>query len=108
MLAGDTEAFQVFEKWKNAPSNAFGSKNNSGVISDQDKARYSLIYTELMQVAENARTKVNKPDNIELKSMNYLHQYGSRGHRPVDGWVSLCGVGSEDFAKMPQVYLIAS
>lgn len=108
MLASDPEAFQVFDKWKNAPSNAFGSKNNSGVISDQDKARYSLIYTELMQAAENARSKVYKSDNIELKSMNYSHQYGSRGHRPVDVWVSLCGVGSEDFARMPQVYMIAS
>jgi len=108
VLSGDPEAFQVFEKWKNAPSNAFGSKNNSGVISDEDKARYSLIYTELMNAAENARSKVNKPDSIELKSMNYSHQYGSRGHRPVDVWVSLCGKGSEDFARMPQVYMIAS
>jgi hypothetical protein len=108
MLAPDPNAFDVFALWRDAPVNAFGSKNNPGVISDQDKARYSLIYDELMQAAEVAKLSISNPETIELKAMNYSHQYGSRGHRPVDVWVSLCGAGSEDFARMPQVYMIAS
>jgi hypothetical protein len=108
MLASDPNAFEVFALWRDAPTNAFGSKNNLGVISDQDKARYSLIYDELMQAAETARLSLGNPETIELKTMKYSHQYGLRGHRPVDVWVSLCGAGSEDFARMPQVYMIAS
>lgn len=108
MLTSDPTAFEVFARWSEAPANAFGSKNNPGVISDQDKARYSLIYDELMQAAEAARSNLSQPETIDLKSMNYSHQYGSRGHRPVDVWVSLCGAGSENFARMPQVYMIAS
>lgn len=108
MLAPDQAAFEVFAKWRDAPANAFGSKNNPGVISDQDKSRYNLIFDELMEAATTAKMGLAKPETIELKSMNYSHQYGSRGHRPVDVWVSLCGAGSEDFAKMPQVYMIAS
>jgi hypothetical protein len=108
MLAPDQAAFDVFAKWRDAPANAFGSKNNPGVISDQDKSRYNLIFDELMEAATTAKMGLAKPETIELKSMNYSHQYGSRGHRPVDVWVSLCGAGSEDFAKMPQVYMIAS
>ena len=108
MMTSDPSAFEVFARWRDAPANAFGSKNNPGVISDEDKARYSLIYDELMQAAKAARSNLSQPETIELKSMNYSHQYGSRGHRPVDVWVSLCGADSEDFARMPQVYMIAS
>jgi hypothetical protein len=108
MLKSDPEAFDVFAKWRDAPTNAFGSKNNPGIISEQDKSRYNLIFDELMKAAEVAKASLVEVDTIELKSMNYSHQYGSRGHRPVDVWVSLCGAGSEDFARMPQVYMIAS
>ena len=108
MLRDDPYAFEVFVRWREAPANAFGSKNNPGVISDQDKGRYGLIYDKLMLAADTARSSLTDPDTVEIKSMNFSHQYGSRGHRPVDIWVSLCGKGSEEFARMPQIYAIAS
>ncbi|NIZ11107.1 HNH endonuclease [Pseudooceanicola sp. HF7] len=108
MLNDDRAAFEVFAKWRDAPANAFGSKNNPGVISEQDKARYTLIHDELVEAAEAARSSLAAPETVEIKRMNYSPQYGSRGHRPVDVWVSLCGAGSEEFARMPQIYAIAS
>jgi len=108
MLRNDPSAFEVFALWRDAPANAFGSKNNPGVISVQDKGRYTLIYQELMNAAEAAKSSLADPTTVEMKSMNYSPQYGSRGHRPVDIWVSLCGTGSEEFARMPQIYAIAS
>lgn len=108
MLEKDPKAFSVFEKWKSAPANAFGSKNKSGVIPEEDKARYGLIFDELMQAAEFAKSTLVHPETVEVKSMNFSYEYGSRGHRPVDVWVSICASGSDAFAKMPQVYLIAS
>ncbi|WP_405110931.1 HNH endonuclease [Phaeobacter sp. BS52] len=108
MLKGDQAAFEVFAKWRDAPANAFGSKNNPGVISEQDKARYTLIHDELVEAAEAARSSLPVPETVEIKRMNFSPQYGARGHRPVDVWVSLCGTGSEEFARMPQIYAIAS
>ncbi|MDM7930527.1 HNH endonuclease [Tabrizicola sp.] len=108
MLNADPSAFEVFSRWKDAPANAFGSKNNPGVIPAQDKARYTLIYNELMSAATAAKASLAKPDTTQIKSMNYSSEFGSRGHRPVDMWVSLCGAGSEEFARMPQIYAIAS
>lgn len=108
MLESDPSAFEVFARWREAPANAFGSKNNPGVITDQDKGRYTLIYNELMQAAQVAQSSLADPETVEIKAMNYSPRYGSRGHRPVDVWVSLCGSGSEEFARMPQIYAIAS
>lgn len=108
MLKDDRAAFDVFTKWREAPANAFGSKNNPGVISDRDKARYTLIHDELVEAAVAARSSLKDPKTVEIKRMNYSPQYGARGHRPVDIWVSLCGTGSEEFARMPQIYAIAS
>ncbi|MDE4142663.1 HNH endonuclease [Phaeobacter gallaeciensis] len=108
MLQSDPSAFEVFARWRDAPANAFGSKNNPGVISDQDKGRYTLIYDELMKAAQVAKSGLSNPESVEIKSMNYSPKYGSRGHRPIDLWVSLCGTGSEEFARMPQIYAIAS
>ncbi|PYG32257.1 HNH endonuclease [Pelagimonas varians] len=108
MLSTDPSAFEVFSRWKDAPTNAFGSKNNPGVLPERDKEKYTLIYQELMGAAEAAQANLTKPESVEIKSMNYSPQYGSRGHRPVDVWVSICGAGSEEFARMPQIYAIAS
>ncbi|MDO6455607.1 HNH endonuclease [Celeribacter halophilus] len=108
MIEADPSAMQVFARWRNAPTNAFGSKNRPGVIPTEDKKRYSLIYNELMHAAQSARDKLSDPSLVEIKSMNYSHEYGSRGHRPVDIWVSICGANSEAFARMPQIYAIAS
>ncbi|WP_406736853.1 HNH endonuclease [Thioclava sp. GXIMD4215] len=108
MIEADPSAMQVFERWKNAPTNAFGSKNNAGIIPDEDKAKYSLIYDELMSAAHAAQNSLQNPNVVEIKSMNYSRQYGSRGHRPVDVWVAICGAGSEAFGRMPQIYIIAS
>jgi hypothetical protein len=67
-----------------------------------------LIHDELLDAAEAARSSLTDPETVEIKRMNYSPQYGARGHRPVDIWVSLCGAGSEEFARMPQIYAIAS
>lgn len=108
MLKDDRASFEVFAKWRDAPANAFGSKNNPGVISEQDKARYTLIHDELVEAAKAARSSLPVPETVEIKRMNYSPLYGARGHRPVDIWVSLCGTGSDEFARMPQIYAIAS
>ena len=108
MIEADPSAMQIFSRWRKAPANAFGSKNKAGVIPVEDKERYSLIYNELMRAAESARGNLSDPSLVEIKSMNYSHKYGSRGHRPVDIWVSICGAKSEAFARMPQIYAIAS
>lgn len=108
MLNSDPSAIEVFEKWKNAPANAFGSKNNAGVIPEDDKDRYRLIFDELIVAAEGTRSSFSDPKRLEIKKINFSHQYGARGHRPVDMWVSLCAKGSDEFGLMPQVYAIIS
>jgi hypothetical protein len=101
-------AFYVFPKWKEAKVHAFGSQAKPSIVPPEDKAAYLAIFEELMAAANRAREVVPGGNEIDLKPMNYSPEYGSRGHRPVDLWVSLCGAGSEALAQMPQVYAIAS
>lgn len=103
-----SDSFFVFEKWKNAPNHAFGSQNQPSLVPDEDKRAYESIFNELMNAAEASRSNAPDAASLMLKPMSYSPQYGSRGHRPVDLWVAICGVESEAFGKMPQVYAIAS
>ncbi|WP_435137695.1 HNH endonuclease [Pseudopelagicola sp. nBUS_19] len=101
--------FGIFERYKNAPANAYGSKANpASHVSDEDKMSYAEIHDTLKEIVENAIDASNNVGSLKLKKMNFSHRYGSRGHRPVDLWMSVCGVESDAFGKMPQVYAIAS
>lgn len=101
--------FVVFERYKKASTNAFGSKKNpKAIVSDADKEKYTRIHDCLKAIVEKAMYQMPNPESLKLKAMNYSSQYGSRGHRPVDMWMSICGVDSDDFARMPQIYIIAS
>lgn len=103
-----SSSFYVFPKWKNAAVHAFGSHNKPSLVPPEDKADYQAIYDEILSGAARARDIVPGGDRVRLKPMNYSPEYGSRGHRPVDLWVSLCGDESEALGQMPQVYAIAS
>jgi len=100
--------FYVFAKWADAPTHAFGSRTKSSIVPPEDKEAYSRIIEELRASAEFAKGVTEGGERVHLKEMNYSPQYGSRGHRPVDLWISLCGEGSDAFGDMPQVYAIAS
>jgi hypothetical protein len=101
-------AFHVFAKWKDAPVHAFGSKTKPSIVPPEDKADYQAIFEELLGAASAAREATASGQNVHVKPMNFSRRYGSRGHRPVDLWVSLCGAGSEALSQMPQVYAIGS
>ena len=95
------------QAWKT--SNAFGSKNNpKSFVSEEDKKKYIRIHDFLRSIAEREISSYQKSQDLELKPMNFSPLYGSRGHRPVDMWMSICGSGSTPFGKMPQIYIIAS
>jgi hypothetical protein len=100
--------YYVFDKWADAPAHAFGSKTKSSIVPPEDKEAYRRIIEELRASAEFAREVTAGGYHVRLKEMNYSPEYGSRGHRPVDLWISLCGEGSEAFGEKPQVYAIAS
>ncbi|KAB2699301.1 hypothetical protein F9K79_09410 [Ochrobactrum sp. Kaboul] len=101
-------SFYVFEKWKHATAHAFGSKNQPSLVPKEDKEAYSLIFNELQQAAGTVLNENGHNDDFSIKTVNFSHEFGSRGHRPVDLWVSLYGVESKPLAQMPQIYAIAS
>lgn len=99
--------FYVFSKWLVAPSGAFGIKDRPAVVPQEDKEAYWRIHSELLDAANTAIAN-HSNDKLFLRPKNYSRERGSRGHRPVDLWVSICGDGAEAFGFMPQVYAIAS
>lgn len=100
--------FYVFEKWKNATSHAFGSQTRPSIVSAEDKSAYASIFHELMDAAQHALDSHPEASLLKLRPMGYSVEYGSRGHRPVDLWVSICRIDSETFGHFPQLYVIAS
>lgn len=101
--------FYVFNKWIDAPSGAFGGRDGgSSIVPNDDKEAYWRIYTELLGAADSARAAHPDRDRLNLRPKNYSRERGSRGHRPVDLWVSICADGAEALGHMPQVYAIAS
>lgn len=101
--------FDVFKRYLNAPANAFGSKNNpKSLVTDDDKASYARIHDALIQIASSAITARSLESKVKLRKMNFSPTRGARGHRPIDLWVSLCGIDSDLLGKMPQIYIIAS
>ncbi len=103
-----SSSFYVFEKWKDAPAHAFGSKTKSSLVPAEDKNAYSQILKELQEAAIFAKNYVLNGERLQTKQIKYSPKFGSRGHRPVDLWVSLCDVAADAFGYMPQVYAIAS
>lgn len=99
--------FYVFQKWREAPTGAFGIKNRPAVVPPEDKEAYWRIYSELLEAAKSAIAD-DPDDSLFLRPKNYSRERGSRGHRPVDLWVSICGEGAKAFGFMPQIYAIAS
>ena len=82
--------FYVFSKWLNAPSGAFGGRNEVGIVPPADKDAYWRVYTELHDAAEEALVSHPNAARMILRPKQYSHERGSRGHRPVDLWVSIC------------------
>lgn len=103
--AGD---FYVFEKWKDAPSYAFGEKGAEGIVPNDDKEAYWRIYEELRLAFTVEKDASPDGKHLSLRPKNYSRERGSRGHRPVDLWFAICPEGAEVFGHMPQVYAIAS
>ncbi|WP_171133800.1 HNH endonuclease [Ruegeria sp. HKCCA5014] len=101
--------FIVFDKYRDAPGNAFGSRQNpTSFVSEADKQRYTRIHDALKSIVTSSMEKSVYAPQLQLKPMNYSPKYGARGHRPVDVWMSVCGSDSDAFGKMPQIYVIAS
>ncbi|MFT9027245.1 HNH endonuclease [Acetobacter indonesiensis] len=99
--------FYVFPKWREAPTGAFGIENRPAVVPPEDKEAYWHIYSELLEAAKSAIAGV-PDDDLFVRPKSYSLERGSRGHRPVDLWVSICGQGAKAFGFMPQIYAIAS
>lgn len=100
--------FYVFDKWLEAPSYAFGNRNQDGVVPVDDREAYWRIYQSLLEAATAARDSHPLAAKMYLRPKPYSRLRGSRGHRPVDLYVSICLEGAEVFGHMPQVYAIAS
>jgi hypothetical protein len=100
--------FRVFERWREAPSFAFGAKDGESIVPEEDKEAYWRIYEELKEAVEVACELSSGAGNLLVRPKQYSKERGSRGHRPLDLWVSTCSLNSESFGFMPQVYVIAS
>lgn len=99
---------ELFEKYSNAGAYAFGSKKNSAVVSDADKDHYWRIYQQLIAACEDALGEHGLSGQLYVEPQRYSRTRGSRGHRPKDLWCAVRNKDSEDFNKMPQIYIIAS
>lgn len=100
--------FFVFKKWLDAPNAAFGGRNGNSLVPPSDKEAYWRIYDELKVAAEEARASHPDAAKMILRPKMYSRERGSRGHRPVDLWVSICIKDAKVLGYMPQVYAIAS
>ncbi|UCA45108.1 HNH endonuclease [Pseudochrobactrum sp. XF203] len=101
-------SFYVFDKWLDASKHAFGSRNQLSTVPKEDKEEYYNIYSEIFNNIEYIKNNYDPNNNFEIKTVNYSKEFGARGHRPVDLWVSLYGTKTKLLAKMPQIYIIAS
>lgn len=74
--AGD---FDVFSKWADAPSYAFGGRGVQGIVPEGDREAYWRIYQDLMAAAKVAVE--NHPDGrgMYLRPKMYSRDRGSRG-----------------------------
>lgn len=100
--------FYVFDKWHSAPEFAFGKKNQPGVVPLEDREAYWRVYLDLNECADEARRSSLSPDVLVVHPKQYSRGRGSRGHRPVDLYVSICGAAAGTLGWYPQVYAIAS
>jgi hypothetical protein len=100
--------FYVFEKWETAPTHAFGSQDADSVVPLDDKEAYWRIYRDLVDEASAAVAEHPDRDRLKIRPKAFSRNRGSRGHRPVDLYVSVCSVDAELFGFMPQIYAIAS
>jgi hypothetical protein len=100
--------FYVFDKWRSAPPYAFGSNVAEGVVPIEDREAYWSIYSELCACAEEAVAAYGDEFPLVVRPKPYSRERGSRGHRPVDLYVSICGSSADVLGWYPQVYAIAS
>ncbi len=100
--------FGVFSRWLDAPPYAFGPAGSDGIVPAKDKESYWSIYSELVNACERAVSRHPDAQHLILRPKRFSRERGSRGHRPVDLWASICPAGSEVLGYIPQVYVIAS
>lgn len=100
--------FVVFARWADAPSYAFGRAGAEGIVPSSDKDAYWRIYTELVTACERAVATHPDANRLIVRPKRFSRERGSRGHRPMDLWASICPAGSETLGYIPQVYIIAS
>lgn len=100
--------FFVFEKWRSAPPYAFGSTSTEGVVPVDEREAYWRVYAELREAAEEAVSAYGPGYPLVVKPKPYSRERGSRGHRPRDLYVSMCGASADVLGWYPQVYAIAS
>ena len=96
--------FRVFEDWKNAPAYAFGRRGSDGVVPRADKEAYWNVHTEIVDAANSAVGDVGSPIELVVRPKPHSRERGSRGHCPIDLWVSVCGKEAKAFGFMPQVF----
>lgn len=100
--------FYVFEKWLSAPPYAFGGRDQPSPMPSEDKEAYWRIYEELVASVAQAVDGLPSKDALVVRPKQFSRTRGSRGHRPVDLYVSVCGSDASGFGYMPQIYVIAS
>src|SRR5690349_14119184 len=103
-----SDEFYIFEKWRSAPPFAFGSSTDDGVVPIDDREAYWAIYSELYTAADEAAAAYGESYALVVRPKPYSRERGSRGHRPVDLYVSICGATADVLGWYPQVYAIAS
>jgi len=94
----------VFEKYRDAKGHAFVN----GVVSEEDKDAYWLIYTELCGAFEKAISDANLSGLFELRKSRFARDGGVQGQRPRDLWAAAVNRNSKVVGRYPQVYVIAS
>lgn len=106
MRSGDD--FYVFERWHQAQAFAYGRQNEEGVVPQADRDSYWRVYEELIAAADETVSRSRGRLELVTHPKPFSRARGSRGHRPVDLYVSICAAASADTGWYPQVYAIAS
>ncbi len=105
----DRQSIALFERYRDAPAYAFGSKNKESIVPAEDKDAYWTIFEELVASCEKAVDRLGLGDRLFVKPRSsYSRQKGARGHRPKDLRCAVRNLGSSAFNEMPQIYIIAS
>jgi len=102
------DKINLFERYVDAGSYAYGSPTKASVVVNDDKYSYWEIYQDIIDSFNAALNKKNLSDKFYVKPKTFSKESGVRGHRPLDLWCAIRNINSKIFNEMPQLYAIVS